>query len=158
MKIHNPFRFIFFIIGAVVVVGYSLFTARFFIAGPQLEVDNPEYIETSEPLITISGTSSHIQALWVNGHEVFLEEGGIYRDTRILTPGLSYITLLAKDRFDRTEKKIITAYYNKPFEAPIMEEREVNLGETDSTEPETDTTEPETDTASSVTMNELTTL
>ena len=121
MRIHNPFRFIFFILGAVIVVGYSLFTARFFIAGPQLNIDNPRYIETDEPLLIISGNSSNIQALWINGHEVFLEENGAYTNKRILTPGISYITLFAKDRFDRTEEKIITAYYNAPFEAVQIE-------------------------------------
>lgn len=122
MRNHNPFKSFFFVVAAVIVVGYSLFTARFFIAGPQIVLDNPEYIETTEPLITISGISSNIQALWVNGHEVFLEEGGAYSDTRILTPGISYITLLAKDRFDRVEERIITAYYTPPYEFPSLDE------------------------------------
>lgn len=114
MQKNNPFIPSLFIIGAVIVVGYSLFTARFFIAGPSLTINNPSYIESESPLITISGTTSHVQALWINGHEVFLESGGAFTDTRTLTPGISYIHIYAKDRFDRSEERIITAYYNPP--------------------------------------------
>lgn len=141
MRNNSVFKII-MLVAVMIVVGYSAFTARYFIAGPKLNLDNVEYIESGDPLITISGNTSHVQALWVNGHEVLLEEGGVFTDTRTLTPGISYITVRAKDRFEREETRVITAYYNPPHQ--IAPEAYMTSAEVEDTEEQEEINENET--------------
>ena len=79
-----------------------------FIIGPTLTVSSPRDGETlKKPVVLLRGTAERIAELTVNGRKIFTDEEGVFSDSLLLLPGYNIITVVAKDRFDREEKKTL---------------------------------------------------
>lgn len=108
MKIDLRPKHAFFIILFVLLTVYSLYQARFLILGPQIWIDNPQDNETVEsPVIIMEGRSSNIAWISLNDRQIFTDEYGKWSEKLIVSPGLSIMTVKARDRFGReTEKNV----------------------------------------------------
>jgi len=61
----------------------------------------------TSPLINIKGKAQNISYINMNGRQIFVNEGGIFDEKYIMAKGRNIITIEAKDRFDRMERKIL---------------------------------------------------
>lgn len=92
----------------VLFVLYCLFQARFLILGPQVWITAPldgEVVASS--VITISGTTSNIAHISLNGRQIFTDEGGAWSEKLIVSPGTSIMTVVVRDRFGRERKRSV---------------------------------------------------
>lgn len=90
------------------IVGYSLFQARFLILGPRISVSVPADGDRAQSeLISIEGTAQNAAWLSLNGRQIFTDEKGHWNEKLLLPRGLSIMTVTARDRFGReTEEKV----------------------------------------------------
>lgn len=107
----SRFVYIGFAVFFLVVVGYALFEMRGLLAGPSITV-SPRVLDTSHPLIKISGTALRITSLSMNGKEIPVSEGGLFEESYALTPGYNRIILEAKDRYGKKTERTIEVIYN----------------------------------------------
>ena len=97
----------------VVLVGYSIFQARFLIIGPQLEITSPsDGVSIETPIIVIEGTAKNIISISLNDQKIFTDEDGRWSEKLIVSKGLSIMTVKVKDRFGRETKKRVRIFLN----------------------------------------------
>lgn len=86
----------------LVIVGYSLFQARFIIMGPRITVTYPQDGETVPGnVFTMEGTARNISWLSLNNRQIFTNEDGHWDEKLVVREGINTITISAKDRFGR---------------------------------------------------------
>lgn len=108
MKIDIKLKYIFLGILFILLAGYSLYQARFLILGPQIWVESPKNGETVEDsLVIIRGRAKNIAWISLNGRQIFTDEEGNWSEKLIVSPGLSIMTVKARDRFGRETEKIL---------------------------------------------------
>ena len=92
----------------VLLVFYALYEARALIFGPYIKINQPQNgAALSDPLVVVEGESNNISWISLNGRQIFTDEKGGWSEKLLVSPGLSIITLRARDRFGReTEKQI----------------------------------------------------
>ncbi len=88
----------------LVIAGYSAYAAWPLLEGPSLEV---LLSVTPSHTITLTGATSRVSILQVDGGGVPLGEDGSFSIERAMPPGYTAITVLAEDRFGRRTTKII---------------------------------------------------
>ena len=97
-----------------VLVGlYALFQFRFIILGPHIEIDSPldgEVIESST--VTISGTAQNIVFISLNDRPIYIDEKGHFEEKLIVSPGLSIMSMKARDRFGRETERRVRIVHN----------------------------------------------
>lgn len=102
----------FVLLALVILFGYAGFRAKDFVIGPVLEVNNPKNgTSVEESLVEITGSAKNISFLTLNGNKIFINEEGVFREKILLSYGYNIISVEAKDRFGRTENKIIQLVY-----------------------------------------------
>ncbi|PIP55575.1 MAG: hypothetical protein CO183_02065 [Candidatus Zambryskibacteria bacterium CG_4_9_14_3_um_filter_42_9] len=108
MKIDIKPKYGFLIILFILLVAYSLFQARALIIGPKISIESPADGKTvDDPLVVISGQSKNIAWLSLNDHQIFTDEEGEWSEKLLVSPGISIMTVKARDRFGReTEKNV----------------------------------------------------
>jgi hypothetical protein len=92
-------------IGLFIIVAYTILAAFPFLQGPLLSL-NP--VETVEGVTRISGHTSRVSYLSINGLPVALSEDGNFSVERAYPTGYTAVTVLATDRFGRTLTKDLT--------------------------------------------------
>lgn len=108
----NAATYLKFFMGAVVLVGilwYGHFQARFFLAGPLIELEPLETVQT-ERVAVIRGRAENITEITLNGKSIYTDEAGNFTDEIILPDGYTIMTIRAADRFGRTtslEKELV---------------------------------------------------
>ena len=87
---------------------YSLYQARILLTGPRIQIDNPKDGQTVEnPLVIVEGQSKNIAWISLNDRQIFTDENGKWSEKLLVSPGLSIMTVKARDRFGReTEKNV----------------------------------------------------
>ncbi|MFH1473061.1 MAG: hypothetical protein ABIF06_01445 [bacterium] len=109
---HFP-RYGLLILFFVVVVGYSVFQARFLIIGPQLKITSPsDGISIETPIIVIEGTAKNISWISLNDQKIFTDEEGRWSEKLIVSEGLSIMTVKVRDRFGRETEKQVRIFLN----------------------------------------------
>lgn len=109
---HLP-RYGILIILALIVVGYSLFQARFLLLGPRVSISYPnDGIVISEELVTLQGTAENVAWITLNGRQIYTDEEGAWSEQLVLNKGLSVATVEARDKFGRQVEKQIRIYLN----------------------------------------------
>ena len=108
MKIDIKPKYGFLIILFILLVAYSLFQARALIIGPKISIESPADGKTvDDPLVVISGQSKNIAWLSLNDHQIFTDEEGEWSEKLLVSPGISIMTVKARDRFGReTEESV----------------------------------------------------
>ena len=92
---------------------YVLFQARFLILGPQVWVSYPKDGEVvANSIIMMSGVARNAAWLTLNGRQIFTDEEGVWSEKLIVSPGLSIMTVSARDRFGRETEKIVRIVLN----------------------------------------------
>jgi hypothetical protein len=91
-------------IGLVIIgliTSYLLFQARYLIGGPQITLDGPLPIATSERTITLTGSAFNISRLWLNDRQIFTNPDGRFEELLVLENGQTVTTVRAEDRYGR---------------------------------------------------------
>jgi hypothetical protein len=92
----------------ILLTSYSLFEARALIIGPQIWITSPKNGGTFEnSLVTMEGQSRNIAWISLNGRQIFTDESGAWNEKVIVSPGLSIMTVSARDRFGRETHKSV---------------------------------------------------
>lgn len=92
----------------VLLVFYALYEARALISGPYIKINQPQDGSmVASPLVIVEGESSNISWISLNGRQIFTDNDGRWSEKLLVSPGLSIISLYARDRFGReTEEEI----------------------------------------------------
>ena len=96
----------------LIVIGYSIFNFRVFIAGPDLIIKNPingAVVDTN--LINLEGQALNINKISLNNRHIFIDENGNFSEKVLLQPGYNIILLEAQDQFDRKVQKKLALNY-----------------------------------------------
>ena len=109
---HLP-RYGMFIVLALIVIGYSLFQARFLILGPRVSISYPgDGAVTETEIITLQGTAENVAWITLNGRQIYTNEEGAWSEELVLSKGLSVATVEARDKFGRQVEKRVRIYLN----------------------------------------------
>lgn len=95
------------ILGTIILL-YSLFQGWKIIAGPIIDIYNPQNgITYSESLIQVEGRARNIAFIKLNDKQIFTDKNGYFSEKLLLSPGYNIIKLDAQDKFkNSTEKRI----------------------------------------------------
>jgi hypothetical protein len=96
------------------VVLYALFQARFLILGPRVNITSPQNGSSlPERAVTLTGTAKNVAYISLNGRQIFTDEEGYWEEKLLVSPGLSIMTVQARDRFGRETEKHIELVLNQ---------------------------------------------
>lgn len=94
----------------LLIAGYAYFEARGILYGPSIDV--PQTVQNvSSPYVELTGTTSHIASLMVNGQAVPVTEQGAFDIPFALSPGDNRIVLEAEDKYGHSTEKILEIVY-----------------------------------------------
>ena len=86
----------------LLVLGYALFAASPYLLGPSLTITIPEADGiVSTPTVTVSGKTSRVTYVALNGQPIPLLEDGTFTVERAFPRGYTVLVIEARDRFDR---------------------------------------------------------
>lgn len=92
---------------------YSLYQGRFLILGPQIWVDNIKDGETlKDSVVTIAGRAKNVAWLTLNDRQIFTDEEGRWSEKLLVSEGISFITVKARDRFGHEVNKNLQVVLN----------------------------------------------
>lgn len=93
---------------AVIVIGYSLFSARHIIKGPTIDVASPKNGEVTESnFVEIRGQSQNLNYISLNDRQIFIDDSGNFKEKLLLYTGENTIKLYGKDKFGRENTQYI---------------------------------------------------
>jgi Glucodextranase, domain B len=94
----------------LIILGYAYFEARGILYGPEIYVSQTVE-QVSSPYVELTGTTTHIATLSMNGQPVPVTEQGVFDIPYALSPGYNRIVLDASDKYGHTTQKIIQIVY-----------------------------------------------
>ena len=97
------------ICGTLFVI-YTLFQARFLIAGPQIALATQDIV-SNERLVSIDGSAENIVRMTLNGRQIFTDADGNFSEALVLENGYTIATLEALDRYGRITRQTQTFVY-----------------------------------------------
>ena len=91
------------ILGAIgSMIGYGLFEARRFLAGPSIVIEEPRGGSViADSLLVIEGMARNISFLTINDRSVLTDETGHFTNKLSPPPGATAVTVRGTDRFGR---------------------------------------------------------
>jgi adenosine/AMP kinase len=92
-------------------VAYTIFQARFILAGPQITFDAAMASVQTERIVTLEGNTANIVKLTLNGREIYTDKGGHFKEALVLENGYTIATLEAHDRYGRSRDVTKTFVY-----------------------------------------------
>lgn len=96
------------------LASYSIYQARAVLVGPRVWITSPRDGESvNTPLITIEGRAKNISWIQLNDRQIYTDEKGNWSEKLIVSPGLSIMSIKARDRFGRETEKRIQIVLNK---------------------------------------------
>jgi hypothetical protein len=102
-----------FILFILAVILYTLYTARHIILGPHISFSNTQddILKTTVQVVKIAGQTQNTTELRLNNRKIILNQDGDFSERMLLTPGVNVFIFNAKDKFDRTEQKMLQIVY-----------------------------------------------
>jgi hypothetical protein len=94
----------------LIILIYAYFEARGILFGPSIDVTE-SVTQVTNPYIDISGTTTHIASLSMNGESVSVTEAGVFDVPYVLAPGFNRIVLDAKDKYGKSVERVIQIVY-----------------------------------------------
>lgn len=94
----------------LIVIGYGYYEARAVLYGPRIMVPS-DTIVSHEAFTLIKGQASNIAELRMNGASVSVTEDGKFEEPYLLSPGENKLILQAKDKYGRTQERVIEIVY-----------------------------------------------
>ncbi len=101
----------FLVFVGILFLVYTVFQARFILAGPQIDFANSLASVQEERVVMLEGTTANIVRLTLNGREIYTDKDGYFKEALILENGYTVATLEAHDRYGRTEDVTKTFVY-----------------------------------------------
>ncbi len=111
MNLRNKLKNFGILLLILVVVAYSLYTARNLIRGPVLEVYEPldgALISTST--VVIRGFAPNAKIITLNDQQIVIDEQGNFAEIRLLETGQNVYKLFIKDKFNRENQRILRVF------------------------------------------------
>lgn len=103
-----------FILFLIAVGWYFWKEIRFLIEPPELEVSQPPTdITVNQENFEITGKTSPVAYLTVNGQEIYIDKRGNFKKEISLSDGINIIKIEAKNRFGKTNTIIRRIIYNQ---------------------------------------------
>lgn len=102
----------------VVIFSFTLFKTRMIIRGVQIVASIVE--EKGSPIASIKGVAKNAVFLTLNGREIFIDKDGSFNETTALSPGVSVVTLSAKDKFGNTAEKKFDVVYKENSQVALI--------------------------------------
>jgi hypothetical protein len=103
-----PFRTVLIILAStllvLVMLSYLAYQARFLLLGPQIVLHDTGTTPTTKAAVRITGTAHNITHMTLNGRPIFTDPSGNFTEKVVLAPGYNVLTLVARDRYGRTEE------------------------------------------------------
>jgi hypothetical protein len=113
MQSQNIVRNLSIFLVVLIVVGYTIFNFRVFIAGPQIIFKSPANGSLAEKnLVEISGVAKNISSISMNDRQIFVNEFGDFKENILLHPGYNVVTVKASDKFNRKAENKLEIVYN----------------------------------------------
>ena len=97
----------------VLIAAYALFQARFLILGPSIDLTSPKDGQVVNSVVDVRGTAHNIAYLSLNDRQIFIDKEGNFSEEWIASPGVSIMTLRARDRFNREKETMIHVVVNQ---------------------------------------------
>jgi hypothetical protein len=121
------FKWVLSILAILIILGYTAFNSRIFIAGPQLEIHNPIHGSSisDSPLVKIDGTAKNISSIRANDKWFPIDSDGNFSEPVLLKPGHNIIYIEASDKFGRTIEQNLELFYTgstPEISLPVQEE------------------------------------
>lgn len=108
MKIEIKPKYLLLIILFILLVAYVLYEGRALLTGPRIWISNPQNGNTvADPLVVLAGQSKNIAWISLNDRQIFTDKKGAWSEKLLVSPGLSIMTVKARDRFGRETKKTV---------------------------------------------------
>lgn len=107
------------IIFFLIIVAYAIFEAQGILFGPTINISQ-SIAEVSSPYIELTGTTSHIANLSMNGQSVPVTEQGVFDIPFALSPGYNRIVLDATDKYGHTTEKVVQIVYTPSTSTPLQ--------------------------------------
>lgn len=100
----------FIIVCVVIIIGYSIFRFKDYLAGPSITIHSPQNGTTTEPVIILRGATTNIKNITVNDRQILIDEKGNFGERLLLNLGYNTITIRGTDRFKKEIKKEILLF------------------------------------------------
>lgn len=98
---------------AIIIVAYAASRSLDYIRGPKINITHPtDWAVSHSAATTISGQVERVTDISLNGKPIFIDQQGNFSEIRLLFPGMNFIKVKAKDRFDRETEKVVRVYYD----------------------------------------------
>ena len=91
-------------VGALLILSYIVFQARFLIIGPQIALSEEPSPLQNDRQIFLAGNAHNISHLWLNDRPIFTDAKGNFNEALVLEDGYTVTTLRAEDRYGRETK------------------------------------------------------
>lgn len=97
----------------ILLAAYVAFQGRFLIMGPQIEFISPKDAQIV-PSSTVELKGRAFNAAWItlNGKQIYTDKQGFWEETLLLSPGVSIMTVIVRDRFGREKAESIRIIFN----------------------------------------------
>ena len=102
------------LIVSCLLIGYTMFQARFLLAGPVVTLINPPEQVQTQRQITLEGTARNIAYLTLNGRQIYTDKNGYFKEALVLENGYTITTLQAHDRYERSRSYTQEFVYTPP--------------------------------------------
>jgi hypothetical protein len=103
----------------LIILGYAYFEARGILYGPEIQISQGVE-QVSSPYIELTGTTTHIDTLTMNGQSVPVTEAGVFDIPYALSPGYNRIVLDATDKYGNSTQKIVEIVYTPASTTPTQ--------------------------------------
>lgn len=109
----------------VIIVGYSLFSARHIIKGPTIVIESPQNGELlKNNFLELKGRSENLNYITLNDRQIFIDDEGNFKEKLILYEGENTLKFYGKDKFGRETTKYIQVVAPSD-EIPVLTMKEV---------------------------------
>ena len=90
----------------------------FVIKGVQIEAKVEHGADTS--LATVVGKAENANFITLNGREIYIDKDGSFKESIALIPGVSVVTIKAKDKFGNNKEKKFQIVYKESAPSVAM--------------------------------------
>lgn len=110
--LNSPKQLLWIVLG-LIFVSYCLFQARYLILGPSVTIESPiDGQIVTDPIVEIVGRARNVAWISLNDRQIYTDEEGHWKEKLILSPGLSIMTVKARDRFGRNTQTSVRIILN----------------------------------------------
>jgi len=96
--------------GGVLLLAITLFQARFYLYGPNIEIAENN-ITSLEPTLSVSFIVTNASAVTISEKEVIPQISGLVTEELSLQPGQNIFTIIAKDNYGSVESRDLYITY-----------------------------------------------